>query len=357
MAKKYIPYDQLLSGQVTPDLEKLLNTPVKPSHQLPRAVTERKLGYVYEPDKLALSYSRRQTLNRCPRLFQLREIKQRKSRSASIHTAFGSAFGAGVQELFTSGNIERAYVAALTNWDYPEFEDMYGKAHNKSLWICLETISMFGEKFLPSIESEYKLADLDGRSGVELFVYLRIGDSFNYQIHIDLVLQHRETNALCVVEFKTSGMSAHEAQWGNSSQTLGYYAILETIGRQLGIDVEPCVYYICVEAGKCHDEASNFGVQIFPYVKTPHASFEFVQELMHDVRRITDCVEHDFFPKQGGACITYKSPCEFYGRCDMESLQQEDTVGAIYQSLTLEDCDFVIDLQDILTDVELHNLT
>jgi hypothetical protein len=246
--KTYIPYDQLVSK---PDnLLKLLEAPINPDNLLPRKVTERKLGYIYEPDKLALSYSRRQTLNRCARLFQLREIKQRKSRTPSIDTAFGSAFGAGVQELFKSGSVERATIAALGSWDYPEFEDMYGKKHNKSFWICVESLEIFAAQYLPSITSEYELADLDGRSGIELFVYINIGSSFNYQIHIDLILQNRETKALCVVEIKTSGMDAVESDWGNSSQTLGYYAILEALSRRMGLHIEPCVDYICFNPKK-----------------------------------------------------------------------------------------------------------
>jgi len=352
--KTYIPYDQLVSK---PDnLLKLLEAPINPDNLLPRKVTERKLGYIYEPDKLALSYSRRQTLNRCARLFQLREIKQRKSRTPSIDTAFGSAFGAGVQELFKSGSIERATVAALANWDYPEFEDMYGKKHNKSFWICVESLEIFAQSYLPSITSEYELADLDGRSGIELFVYIKIGASFNYQIHIDLILQNRETKALCVVEIKTSGMDAVESDWGNSSQTLGYYAILETLSRRMGLSIEPCVYYICFNPTKLFDSSASNGIQIFPYVKTPHANMEFVQELMHDIRRINDCVEHDFFPKSGGSCTAYRRPCEFYGSCDM-MLHEEAQIGNQYQSLTLADADFILDLDDILTDVEKNVLT
>jgi hypothetical protein len=351
MSKKhYIPYDPLAAPNA------LLESPILAVTPALRKVTERKLGYIYEPDKLALSYSRRKTLNRCTRLFQLREIKQRKSRSPSIDTAFGSAFGAGVQELFASGSVERATIAAFANWDYPEFEDLYGKKHAKSFWICVESIQIFASQFFPSIHSEYQLADLDGKSGVELFVYLRIGDSFNYQIHIDLILQNRETKALCVVEIKTSGMDAMESDWGNSSQTLGYYVVLETLSRRLGLDVEPCVYYICFNPSKLLDASSAHGIQIFPYVKTPHANMEFVQELMHDIRRINDCVEHDFFPKQGGACTTYRRPCEFYGSCDM-MLNEPAQVGNQYESLTLDDADFILDLEDILSDVEKNVLT
>lgn len=339
-------------------IEKLLSTPINPigSPNQPKTITQRKLGYVYDPEQLALSYSRRQTLNRCPRLFQLRELKQRKSRSASIDTAFGSAFGAGVQELWRTGSIERATVAALAAWDYPEFTDMYGKKHNKSFGTCVETLAVYTTHIHPMLTEEYDLAEVEGKSGIELFCFLKISESCNYQIHIDLVLQNKHTKALAVVEIKTSGMSADEAQWGNSEQTLGYYAMMEVISRRLNLPIEPMVYYICVEAGKMHDSSCNYGFQIFPFVKTGTAMLDFVSSLMYDVNRINYSLETDFFPKNGANCIAYRSRCEFYGSCDMFASMPEET-GNIYESLTMDDVDFVLDISEIISTVENNFLT
>ena len=57
----------------------------------------KRLGYVAQEGVIALSYSRLNTLYSCPRKFQLSELMGRKSFSPTMHTAFGHAYGAGVQ--------------------------------------------------------------------------------------------------------------------------------------------------------------------------------------------------------------------------------------------------------------------
>jgi hypothetical protein len=357
MANKNSPFTGALCSD---DLYKLMTQPINQSQVIGLPGTKqssgRKLGYVYDPNKLALSYSRRQTLNRCARLFQLRELQQQKSQSPSIHMSFGSAVGAGIQEYWRSESLPRAVVAALAAWDYPEFTDIWGKADKKSFAIVAETLNSYVNNIHPSLAADYKLAEIDGKSGIELFCYLHVNEHVNYQIHIDLILQNIQTNALAVVEIKTSGMSTDEAKWGNSDQTLGYYAFMESISAKLNLPLEPIVYYLCIEAGKMHDPSCMYGFQILPFVKTPNAILDFVMGLMADVNHIDFCMDMDHFPKNGSGCLMFRTRCEFYGSCDM-LVGMQSQAGNVYQSLTMDDVDFVLDISELVTSIKNKLLT
>lgn len=331
----------------------LLDVPFFPDHaRAAKSNTMHKLGYVWEPDRIPLSYSRFNTLHSCPRKFLLKELKQQRSSYESVDLSYGSAFGAGVQEMFRSGSVERAIVAALAAWDYSEFEDIWGKKHDKSFWMCTESLEVFYQNQFQTLYSEYELATIEGSSGIELFVYISVGESYSYQVHIDLVLSNRQSGALAVAEIKTSGMVQQEANWGNSEQTLGYYAIIETLSRRYSIPMEPRVYYITQTTGKLSDPYSNFGFNIFCYEKDVGNSASFVQNLLTNIAVVEIYIDNNHFPKRGNSCVTFNKPCEYYGMCDMESVMNaEATVGATYESLTRDDCDFVIDLQEMIQEL------
>lgn len=340
------------SELITDAFGSLLDVPFFPDSSQPKTPTVRKLGYVWEPDKIPLSYSRFNTLHSCPRKFQLKELKQQRSSFESVDMSYGTAFGAGVQEMFRSGSVERALTAALGAWDYTEFEDMYGKKHDKSFWMCCESLEVFHQFQFQQLYAEYDLATIEGRKGIELFVYIGIGESYSYQVHIDLVLANRESGALAVMEIKTSGMAQQEANWGNSEQTLGYYAIIETLSRRYNLLMEPRVYYLTQTTGKLQDAYANRGFNIFCYEKEMSNSANFVQNLLTNIAVIEVYLDNEHFPKRGNSCVTYNRPCEFYGTCDMDSLLNAATThGEIYESMKIDDCDFVIDLNEMIQEL------
>lgn len=310
----------------------------------------RKLGYVIEPEKITLSFSRLATLRTCPRKFLLKELNQKAPGTATIDTAYGSAFGAGVQALFTYDSIERGFVSALAEWDFEGFDAPFKNKADKDLWSCCASLDMFYNTEFQALHSEYKLADIDGKSGVELFVYMALGDSYNYQVHVDLVLQNRETNALVVAEIKTSGAEQEEANWYNAEQTLGYYAILEFISKKYGYAFEPRVIYITCWAGRFLEMEKNYGFTTFVFEKPFTLSLDFARNVVVDVETIELYIYHNYWPKRGNACKTYGRVCEFFGQCDMEYLQNPDNAehGSQYESLTMEDVDFTFDLAELI---------
>lgn len=311
---------------------------------------QRKLGYVQETGKITLSFSRMSTLRSCPRKFLLRELNQRAPSEGTVDTAYGSAFGAAVQAMFKYNSLERAWLAALSEWDYEGFESPFTNKRPKSFWSCLATIEAFWNSEYQVISAQYKLAEFEGKEGIELFVYMSAGESYSYQVHIDLILQNRETDAILVAEIKTAGMAQQEANWGNANQTLGYYAIMQFLCDKYDVPFEPQVMYITSHAGKYLEGMENFGFNTFVFDKPPELALDFARDVVLTTETIEMYIEHNYFPKNGSSCVTYNRPCEFYGLCDLESMQDfnEAEHGTTYESLTMDDVDFSFDLSELI---------
>lgn len=326
----------------------LLDTPLQEvgvgAHNIKAA---KKLGYVRIPGVINLSYSRRQTLHSCPRKFLQREIiESAPIDHNTIHTAFGSSWGAGLQELFLTGSIERATIAILANWSVST-EEFDGKS-GKSLWTCVDGIHHFYKHHFPRISEEYEVAIYNGKPCIELFFYIRMGQQFSYQGHIDLIMRHKRTGALVVWEFKTSGYEQHEANWANSEQTLGYSLIVDMIAEHSS---DYRVHYLIFNPKHRDSYEENFGVVEYEFGKSQNSKAEFITDLGLDIQLVQTYLKVGLFPKRGGACRSFNRTCEFFGTCDLEIKQLHDvhqTSAGLYESMTLEDVDFLIDIGDVI---------
>lgn len=311
----------------------------------------KKLGYVRIPGVISTSYSRLQSLHSCPRKFLLRELHQARAEYESVHLAYGSAFGAGIQELLATHSLEKAFLAAFVHWDYSSFDS--GNVRNKSLWDCLWALEMFYHRMLPQL-GDWELFYLempDGtmKPGVELLFYITIGDKYDYQGHIDLMLRHKEDGGIGVWEIKTSGMQQYEAMWGNSDQTNGYHVVMQYVAKKMGLPMHTRVNYLTHTVGRQTDAEKNFGFDFFPYEKADSAVQEFLANILTDVEVLEVYQRNGHFPKRGNSCHTYGRACEFYGSCDAEyMLNPEMGSAANYESLSLEDVDILVDMRELV---------
>ena len=304
----------------------------------------KKLGYVYDPEQSAYSYSRLQTLYSCPRKFQLKELAQASSYDATIHTSFGSAFGAGVQELWRSDSLPRATLALIAAWDYPAFEDLWGKDKHKSIFHCIQSLGIYHATVHQELSLDYRLAYLQGKPGIEFFAYMQIGSHDYYQVHIDLILETKTTGALVVLEIKTSGMVQQAANWENSLQTKGYFALLTVVSSKLGLPIAPKIIYITLQTGKLALPDEYFGFNVFHFAKPAYIASDFTLSLLQDLTMLDIYKADGHFPKRGHSCVSYNRPCEFFGICDDIPLTK---AGNVYESLTLDDVDFYLTIDDL----------
>ena len=306
----------------------------------------KRLGYIRQQGVISLSFSRVQTLYSCPRKFLLRELKQRQPEAPSVHLAYGSAFGAGLAELFRTQDVARACVVALSHWDYDGWESKF--VRNKSFWECCHTLALFQKNLMPRFNEDWELAYFNGKPAVELIFYIRVSETYDYQGHIDIILRHKETGQLAVVECKTASSPQTTAKWENSEQALGYYFVMRSLQEQQGVEVAPETIYITSEVGKWADPEVDWGFKIFRFEQSEYSEHEFSGGLYAAMHMLDFFIEHDFFPKRGSACSAYGRTCEYFGTCDFAMMDSSDAINAsdaVYESLSIEDADFYLDLR------------
>lgn len=331
-------------------------TPYVPTHthgEVPFDITPKKLNYIFEPNKISLSFSRLQTLRTCPRMFLCRELLGQGSYQPSLDTAYGHAFAAGVQELFRSSSLPRAFLAALEAWDYNYFTDPWGKKHNKSFFYALASIEQWYYSIFPQLQQDYKIALLGDRPAIELFVYLSVGESYSYQIHIDLVLESVHTGKLVVTEIKTSGMPQQRANWENSIQTLGYYTEVAAICAMEGRTIDPEIMYIVQQTGKLGDSDANHGFFVFNFAKDSSAPAEFMLDLATQAAVLETYIENNYFPKYGHNCVQYGKPCQYFGMCDsLAQMPRNNSNAQHYEQNDLTSADYVLSFESVITLLE-----
>lgn len=321
------------------------NTPAKPE------AAPKRLGYVKIPGVQDLSYSKLNTLHSCPRKFRLAELEGRKQFSPSAHTAFGHAYGAGVQEfiryydqLGPERAQQRAVVAALAAWDTFDLDDADAKGI-KSFWKATQAVALWCVQEGARLMEDWELAvlDINGRvvDGIELQFYIRIGERFSYQGHIDLVLRNRHTGELCVLEVKTVSRPSAQSDWANSSQTIGYNVLLQAMGALHDEQVSYNVRYLVYNASA--QETTEF-----QFSRSLAERSEWVTSLLTDVRQMELYSELGIWPKRGGSCRAFFRDCEFFGTCDLSYIAHGEPELGTYEATPLEDVDFVIDIEQLL---------
>lgn len=308
----------------------------------------RKLRYVLDEGGHVLSYSRLRTLHTCARKFQLGELLHLKRFSPSAHTAFGHAFAAGVQEYLAARSrgmaqpaaLEFAVVSAVAAWDMQNLwaQDKTGsKSIERAILGVTRFVNMEAERLLET----YEVAEFGQKQAVELFFYLRLPNGYSYQGHIDLVLRHRITGELLVLEIKTEGGAFNIAKWSNSAQALGYNCILNAHGLMTGAQVAYHVLYL-------HYDTVNLDFTLAPFSKPLTVSSEWLTSLLLEVQMLELYAQYSVYPKNGESCLEFRRECEFYGTCDLTTVQHMQAGEFAYESMPLSEVDINLDAQQML---------
>lgn len=311
----------------------MLDAPTKPV----------KLGYVFREGVRTLSYSRLNTFYSCPRKFHIGEVKGARNFSPSVDTAFGHAYGMGVQTYLHLAEthphevaLQRAVVAAISAYDYPDLWESKAKS-KKDLWYAIIGVENFASQVAPQILADFKLAIIDGKPAIELLFLIQIDESYDYQGHMDLVLQNRHTGEYFVAEIKTSYADAQPADWANSTQTLGYNVVVHSkFPEQTNFNV----LYICYNT-------TQLTTQLLSFSKSCAHRADFITSLLQDVEVMKMYDAHDYWPKRGNSCVAYGKPCYLFGTCDSTMLHTSS--GDSYESLSMEDVDIVLSAESLVS--------
>lgn len=313
----------------------------------PVTAMPKKLAYVQLPGVLNLSHSRLGKLYDCPRRFQLDELVRGKSWEASAHTAFGHAYAAGVQEYLARYDElghecarELAMCMAFASWSHPNLFECIER-DDKSIESALLAVDIFIAQEAPAILSEYKIAMFGTKPAIELHAYVHIGDSYSFQLHIDLVMQHRYSGELCVFEIKSKGGASIAANWQNSDQAVGYNVVLTGLGLITDTQTMYMVKYITYDTrARQHN--------IFDFPKPVHIRTEWVHSLMLDVNIMEMYKEHNMWPKRGSNCVTFGRVCPHFGSCDLVQSTAHGTAVRAFESIPLSAVDYVVTMEELL---------
>lgn len=305
-----------------------------------------------------LSHSALQTLRLCPRKFELDRLNQTKKDASTIHTAFGSALGAGIQKILETGSLDAGIFAAFMEWDV----DLYDSApkSSKSFPHVILGLQHFYSEILPQLGDwelfffEKKIKDeITGITGsklipaVELSFVIKLPLGYYYRGFLDGVLVHKETGKFRVLELKTTGSRyTDEASYANSFQGVGYSIILDRIAPAGYSDYE--VLYLVYKT-------FNQTFEDYPFLKLATHRMNWLNDLLLTVEIIELYKRTKRFSTNGDACKSFGTLCRFYEECNYANdsifagatLEYEDTMN-------VEDFDFVFTYEELLNFQSAH---
>lgn len=256
-----------------------------------------------------LSHSGRTTLHRCPRKYQLQKIARVPHEpSDNVTLAFGTVVGLGIQCQLEGKSIQDTVFEMFLAWKLSDLYDSEDKT-SKSFWTAIFAVQSFAA-IRNSALADYDLAYFNDKPAVELSFRITLMDDFTYRGYVDVVLKHRITGKLLVLEVKTTGSKyVNESAYKNSGQALGYSLILDAIApHESEYEVWYLVYLSTMQT-----------FEIFPFKKHYTDRAFWIKELVMDVQRIQYYEEQERYPSYGESCNDFYRVCEFFSNCQMST--------------------------------------
>lgn len=268
-----------------------------------------------DPRLKYLSYSSLKTLHSCPRKFELEkktdQLDDLEVTDQNVTFAFGHTVGIGVQSLFEGKALPNVLMDMFMMWRLDIFAENEKKG--KSFWLAIQAIKYL-EMQMPFF-SEYELVyymDKEGnhRPAIELGSIIACPDGFFFRGYIDVVLRHKLTGEITVIEVKTTGSrEAKEAEYRNSAQALGYSVVLDSIVP--GHSSYQVIYLVY--------SSTSQEWEILPFEKTLVQRARWIQDILLDIERIKMYHNVGYYPMYGESCFEYFRECQFYGSCHLDN--------------------------------------
>lgn len=261
---------------------------------------------------LNLSYSSQLLLHKCPRKFQLYRLNSKSEETEdaiqSLTFAYGHTVGKGVQDVFEGKEWKQIVWEAFLGWDVDLLA--VDTKRNKSFFGALLAIKQLYLARESGLLKDYDLVSWEGKPATELSFSIALPDGFIYRGFVDLVLQHKYSGKVVVIECKTLNASTvNPAQYKNSAQAIGYSIVLDAIFPQLS-SYE--VYYLVYPTKKAEWE-------IIPFEKSYLQRALWIRELLLDVDRIKLYEQAQIYPMHGESCFDWNRECEYLQHCTMST--------------------------------------
>lgn len=292
------------------------------------------------PSVYLLSHSSRESFYSCPRKFMLAKAMPERAREDTISTIFGKAVGVGIQALVSGKSLDDSLLDVLLAWEWPlDYVDDSGTKSKKSAWYACQAVEAFHNEHLPDIGAEWEIFTLpNGRPSTEVAYRITMPTGSYERGYIDVVLQHKETKQLAVIELKTTGMPQGDGGgsilYANSGQATAYGVIVDYLAKQLGIESNLMVFYITL-----FTKTQTW--ELYPFTKPQAARFHWLHNLLREHQMITGCNSTGLWPMRGGSCNSWGRPCFAFGICDLQDSWHN--VPNIPDSMEYKDNGFAIE--------------
>ena len=212
------------------------------------------LKYNYkEPESgvAKISYSQYAMYSKCPKQWELAYVKKLRTFQQSIHTIFGTAMHEVLQEYLDT--MFNKTVKAANQMDLP------GMLKDKMYNLYKEAVEEMGEHFSNKFELQefyedgiaiidwfkrkrggYFSTKSDELLGIEVPIYHPVNESSPVKMlgFIDLVIRHKNSNSITIIDFKTSTHGWNKYQKADKLKASQLVLYKKYFAEQYGFDVE-----------------------------------------------------------------------------------------------------------------------
>lgn len=264
-----------------------------------------------DPRLKLLSHSSRTTLHKCPRKFQLYRLSSKESESTDyeqgVTFAYGHAVGIGIQSVLEGRSETQWILDMFLGWDTDLLD--YNSRQKKSFWEAVFAVQRFVDMQANGYLDDYELVTYQGKPAIELSFQILLPDGFSYRGFVDVVLRHKLTGEILVLELKTSSGTPNSAMYKNSGQALGYSVVLDILFPDLS---SYTVLYLV------YATRSREFIQM-PFEKSLLQKALWLQELLIDCKRVELYEEFGTYPMHGESCYDFFKECEYLSLCTLST--------------------------------------
>jgi len=266
-----------------------------------------------DPRILNLSYSSLGTLHSCPRKFQLYRLGSEAADTDGDGTqnltfAFGHVVGDGIAAVFQGLSYERIILRMFLGWHADIMDE--NRKQNKSFWVAMSAVQRLIHMRDNGFLGDYDLVYYNGTPAIELGFRISFPDGFRFRGFVDVVLRHRHTGAVLVLECKTSSAaSLNPATFKNSSQAIGYSVVLDVLFPELSS--YEVLYLVFLT------KAMEY--EILTFTKSYLQRALWIQELLLDIDTIKMYAGVQVYPMRGESCYSFFRECEYLNVCTLST--------------------------------------
>lgn len=269
-----------------------------------------------DPRIKLLSHSSRNLLHACPRKYELYKLASNtvstdpeKEKDSDVTLNFGSVVGVGIQSILEGKGYDRAILDCFLEWKIDL--DLANERQNKSFYLATWAVYKFHVLHTAGALSDYELVYYQGKPACELSFNIILPNNYRYRGFLDVVLRHKESGEIVVLELKTSSGTAQAAMYQNSGQAIGYSVVLDEMFPELS---SYSVYYLVYET-------RSYEFKPLHFMKTLAKRAQWLHELLIDCELIELYNSSNLYPMHGESCYSFGRPCEYLGICEYTNLQ------------------------------------